>query len=151
MIGHHEFGVRGIHLAQPQSDPAAGRAPLRGVVEQVEHRAGQARRIAVNLPTDGVDVELDVVAAPPNPLEATVDDLAHIDGLVHDTAGVVAREVHQIAYQSGQFLDLGDHVGPQFGHLALRQPRAPGAIEAISNSTLVRSDVNGCATRVRRR
>ena len=44
---------------------------------------------------------------------------AHVDRLVHHLAGVVAGEVHQIADQRGQFLDLRDHVGAQVDHLLL--------------------------------
>ena len=77
----------------------------------------------MNLPAHDIQIELDVVAAPPNPLMGPVHDVGQIDRLQDHRTGLVASEVDEIADQRGQFLDLGQHVRTQAGHLLVRQPR----------------------------
>ncbi|CFR84959.1 Uncharacterised protein [Mycobacterium tuberculosis] len=111
--------MRRVELAQPDTHVAARRAPLRGVVHQVKRHPRQSSGIAINLPPNHLDVEKDIVAPPPDPLQAAVDDVSHVDRLVHHFSGVASGQVHQIAYQCGQFLDLSQHIGTQVDHLLL--------------------------------
>src|SRR5690606_29031176 len=99
VVGHHQCGVHRVDLGPPDPDPAAGRAPFGGVVEQVHHRAAQPGRVTVDRPGDHLDVEVDVVAAASNPFQAAVDHVGDVDRLVDHAAGVVTGEVHQIPHQ----------------------------------------------------
>ena len=55
----------------------------------------------MNLPSDDVDIEVNVIASTPNALKTALNDLGHLDVLQHRAVGVVfSGEIHQIADQS---------------------------------------------------
>ena len=129
--------------ADPDRNGAAGRAPLRGVVEQVGDRALERAGLADHPPGRDVDVELDARGAPSNPDQRAVDHLGQVDRL-HDVGErLVAGQLDQVADQRGQLLDLRADVVEQLGAGLGRQAARSGLVGLDSRSRLVRSDVSG--------
>src|SRR6202012_2913463 len=89
VIGDHQLGVRRVELPELDTDVTARWAPLGRVVQQVQYRPREPTGVAEDLPSDDFDVEVNIVAPPTNSFQASIDDLGHVDLLMHDGAGIV--------------------------------------------------------------
>jgi len=97
------------------------RAPLDGIVEQVGHGTLQGLWFAAYEPWLQGHLEPHRPGPAAYPLHRPADDLRHVDGLVVAVQGLVAGQLHQVADESGQLLDLRAHVGEQLGARLGRQ------------------------------
>ncbi len=109
-------------LARPQRhrDRAAGRAELHRVVQDVDHRPLQRRRLAPYVPGPQVRVEAELRTAQPDPGQRGPGDLVQGDHLERPRGGGVRpRQLLQVADQRGQLrhlrLDRGQQLPPVVG------------------------------------
>ena len=102
-------------------DAAALGAPLGGVVEQVGDRALERVRVAGDPPRLGVARRTRGRRAPSYARDGLLDHGGQLDGSTDGVAGVLARQLDQVADQGGHLGDLGPDVGEQLG-ARLREP-----------------------------
>ena len=119
----HRPRVERPHL---HPDRPAWRAPLGGVVEQIQHRAFQRGRVTDERPRHQRRVELDVARPSSTRSSARDDHVGELQRLVDDLRRVLPRQLDQVAHQRRQLRDLRLQVVEDLGAIRLGQRRRPG-------------------------
>src|SRR5690606_11226308 len=94
---------------------AALRAPLHRVVQQVGDGALQGGRVPAYGPGLEVDVDGDRLGATTHPGQGPLHHVGQVDLADHQVQRFVAGQLHEVADQLGQLLQLGAYVVEQVG------------------------------------
>ena len=116
-------------VEEPHGHGAVLGAPLRGVVQEVGDRALETGTLADDVPGRHLDVEGESRCAAADPGDHPVDELGHVDRLDDVGQRLVAGQLHEVADEGGELLDLGVHVVEQLGPRLRRQSDTVGAVD----------------------
>src|SRR6266550_3877146 len=119
VVTHGDLAVRDGHV-----DRRPWRAVLRGVVQKIGDRAGDADLDAVDRRRRGRHVEVHLRIAEGNVIDHLVHDLVELKLLEGHRALLVARHLDKVADESGEALDLAHQIAEELPALEELEVRA---------------------------
>ena len=144
VIGDHQLRVRrGSTCVSRTPTVPPGGLHFAALSRRLSTARASPAAIAVDLPRRDRDVEVDVVAAPANPLQdrSTTSAMSTVSWMTSPASSRVRSTRSPTSVDNSSICAMTSVAQP--GHLLVGKPRGARLHDAISSSTLVRSDVSG--------